>query len=264
MALTKKKAAKSAVPAAPKPAAKPAAAKPPRTPAPGAEMPTAPTPQVVGKVVLRALEDVKPNTWNPNEMTKFEREALRVGLLSDGWLASQSLLIWGTDEKGRRRDVIIDGEQRWTVARDCAFKQGPMVFLDGITESAAKALTVKMDSKRGTLNPDRLGALIREIQFELRPEGMAHDLGIPDAELMRLLAETPFVLDGSGQPAPAGGATPEMPSGRMSHVRMVQLFFDHDQHEEFARHTKDLAARYKTTNITETIIEVVRRAVAPS
>lgn len=80
--------------------------------------------RVVGEVVMRPLSDVQKNSWNPNRMTDFMKESLKQGLLSDGWLKSQSLLIWGTDDKGERRDVIIDGEHRWSAASELGFQIG--------------------------------------------------------------------------------------------------------------------------------------------
>lgn len=214
--------------------------------------------KVRGQVVIRPLASVGPNPWNPNVMTAFERESLKVGFTTDGWIASQALLIWGTDDKGKRRDLIIDGEHRHTIGVELGIVEGPMVFLDKLPESQAKALTVKMNAKRGTFDTDDLGKLLREIQFDLGAENLSLDLGIDDEALMKLLAE-PQVPDGPGKP----GSTPgDMPSGMASHVRMVQLFFDEKQHEEFARITKELAARWSKENTTDTVLEAVRRAGA--
>ena len=60
--------------------------------------PTADTIQVKGKVVLKSLQSVSPNDWNPNRMTPHMQESLSYGLHTDGWLASQALLIWGKDD----------------------------------------------------------------------------------------------------------------------------------------------------------------------
>lgn len=91
---------------------------------------TPPPSNIVGEVVRRALNTVKPNPWNPNVMTVFEKESLKNGLLVDGWMSSQALLIWGTDEKGKVHNLIIDGEHRWTAATDLKFSEGPMVVLN--------------------------------------------------------------------------------------------------------------------------------------
>lgn len=215
---------------------------------------------VVGKAVSMALSKVKPNGWNPNRMTPFMKESLRAGLKSDGWVASQALLIWGTNAEGKRQDVIIDGEHRWTVASELGFDKGPMVFLDGLTESQAKALTIKMNQKRGEFEEDGLAALIKSIHGDLLGENIALDLGIREEELMVMLAEPPVVLDmGEDAQPPKGpeGSTAGIPS---SNVRMVQLFFNEETHGEFTEAVRRLATKLGTKTVTDTVLEAVRHA----
>lgn len=217
-------------------------------------------PRVVGEVVMRAHGSVRPNSWNPNEFTPFMLQSLKHGLQTDGWLISQALLVWGTDEAGKRRDVIIDGEHRWQVAGELGFEDVPMVFLNGLSEIQAKALTVKMDSKRGKFG-DALPDLLREIQHELGADDMSFDLGIEAEALMSMLAE-PTDLPGD-DPIDGDGSPPgDVPSGMASHVKMVQLFFNKEQHEEFLGLVKELAPRYETKDVTATTLEAMRRARA--
>lgn len=222
------------------------------------------TPRVVGKAVMTRLDKVRANDWNPNRMTAFLRESLKQGLETDGWLASQALLIWGTDEKGRSKNIIIDGEHRFEVARELGFKEGPMVFLSGITETQAKALTVKMNQKRGSWDEDMLASLIRGIQYDLPVPDMSLELGIPDVDLMVMLAEPPNDVFANGQaPSPPTG-TVEMPSGKMEHMRMVQLFFDANSHAEFQGLIEKLSTEAKTKNVTDTVMSGLRRACSAS
>lgn len=212
---------------------------------------------------IKPLSLVKPNVWNPNRMTPFQRSSLKVGFETDGWIMSQQLLIWGTDEKGKTKNIIIDGEQRWTVAPDAGFTHGPMVFLHGLTEAQAKALTVKMDQKRGQFDEASLGALLREVQFELGVDNLSLDLGIDDTMLARFLAEPEVVLPGTDlSPSENGsgsGAGPGMPT---STVRMVSLFLNPETHAEFSEAVRKLADVYGTKTVTDTTLEAVRRASA--
>lgn len=157
-----------------------------------------PSPKVVGRVKMIRLSKVKPNDWNPNVMTPEMRESLRYGLETDGWIISQSLLVWGTDEKGKRQDIIIDGEHRWLVANELGFKHGPMVFLDGLSLDEAKKLTVKMDRKRGTFDMDKLGELLRTA--DIRMETAPLDLGFDEGTLRKLLELPKFDPDKDGPP----------------------------------------------------------------
>ena len=217
-------------------------------------------PRVVGEVVMRDLSLVRPNTWNPNEMTPFERQSLRHGLDTDGWLKSQSLLIWGSDEKGRPQNIIIDGEQRWTVATESGFKKGPMVFLEKMTKAQARALTVKMDQKRGHFNRDKLGLVLREIQYEFADD-FALNIGIPQEELMPMLAEPEIVLPGDDLSPNDNLALPGTGSGlASSSVRAVQLVFNPETLAEFNAGVRKLAAKYKTTSVSDTVLETIRDA----
>jgi len=171
------------------------------------------TTRVVGEVVMRPLTDVKPNGYNPNRMTDFMKESLKQGLTSDGWLKSQALLIWGTDETGSRRDAIIDGEHRWTAATELGFPEGPMVFLDGVTESQAKALTIKMNQKRGEFDPIGLSELVRSIQYDFNDSPMDLSLGLGNDELVQLLMEPALPEEPEAEPTPEpqpAGADPNV------------------------------------------------------
>lgn len=216
-------------------------------------------PRVVGKTISRDLSTVKPNTWNPNRMTPFLRESLKHGLKTDGWLASQALLIWGSDERGRTKSIIIDGEHRWTVAGELGFKKCPMVVLEKMTEAQAKALTVKMNQKRGEFDPALLSTLLREIQYDY-PEDLSLQMGFEQNELMPLLAEPEVIVAGDDlveiDRGPSGAGS-GMPS---SQVRMVQLFLNPDTHAEFNELIRKLATKYGTKNVSDTTLEAIRHA----
>lgn len=213
---------------------------------------------VGGKVIERDLKSVQPNNWNPNHFTDFELQSLKFGFQRDGWLISQALLIWGKDEKGRQKNIIIDGEHRWTVGCELGFKKGPMVFLNGITEAQAKALTIKLGTKRGTADPTDLGALIREIQASLPGDELALDLGIEQEVLMAHLIVPVDVTPGDGS-SEAGTPPGEIPSGQATHVRMVQLFFNKEQHTEFDGLVKKCAGDFQTKDVSATVMEAMRR-----
>ena len=214
---------------------------------------------------MRELTAVQPNVWNPNRLTERTFESLKHGFQTDGWISSQALLIWGKDDKGVQRDVIIDGEHRWKVATELGYTVGPMVVLDGLTEAQAKALTVKMDARRGVFDPETLGVLLREIQFEVGNASLGLELGLEDDVMLKLLAEPAELLP---IPAPApgfGSDIPEEAQGApppIANIRLVQLFFDDKGHDEFRAMLKEAAKRFGTKNETETVQEAVRRALA--
>ncbi len=202
---------------------------------------------LVGKVVQHDLAKLKPNPWNPNEMDSFTFESLKHGFETDGWLASMALLVWGKDDQGKRQDLIIDGEQRWSAATQLGLKKGPTVFLDGLTETQAKALTIKLDQKRGKFNKLKLSNLVAELVKTSDPSALGMDLGIAPAALAALLKPHNIL--------------PPEPS-RNVHTRQVPLYFDQEQAAEFHLLVQELAKKLKTETVTDTVMAALRRAAA--
>jgi hypothetical protein len=143
-----------------------------------------------GKVEILPLANVQPNGWNPNIVPEHVMDSIRHGFRADGWLVSQALLVWATDDQGAERNVIIDGEHRWRAGVDVGLDKGPMVRLKGLSEIEAKALTVKLNQKRGAWDTEALAALVAEISPALIEAGtdLAVDLGFSSGEVNALIA----------------------------------------------------------------------------
>lgn len=202
-----------------------------------------PAPQVTGEVVIRPLADVKPNDWNPNKMTPFQMESLKQGFRDDGWLASQSLLIWGSDEKGRKKNIIINGEHRWTAAQELGFIEAPMVFLERISKAEAMALTIRVDQKHGEPNEAKLAKLIGGLKDNLSTPNFELSIGIEKKALEKLLA----TRDVDPDEAP-------ITSSMAAHAQQVPLFFSKEQHAEFSTFCRALGKKYKTLTVSETVL----------
>lgn len=232
-----------------------------------------PAGHVRGEVQIHDLNIVRPNPWNPNEMTPAMLESIKHGFTTDGWLVSQALLIWGIDDGGEERNMIIDGEHRWRGATELGMLQGPMVVLDGLSEPQAKALTVKLNQKRGDWNQEGLATLLQSIQYEVAGGITGIDMGFTDDEMMKLLATDSVDLAGldpmagdeaTGDPGELRSPTLPSPSSeppQQSGVRMVQLFLDDLTQPMFMEHIKQLAEKWGTKNVTDTTLEAVRRMV---
>jgi len=229
--------------------------------------------EVVGKVETRALASVEPNPWNPNRMSAFVRASLKAGLESDGWLSSQALLIWGSDENGETKDLIIDGEHRWRVAQELGFREGPMVVLHNLKESRAKGLTIKMNQKRGTFEDDGLAALIQELMTGEDAEAFALDVGFTEDEIAGMLSESAAVTEIAGASeapaAPSVGAASvaeslppaapaPAPTPEYQQVKMVQMLFDDERFARFNRLIADLGKAYGKRTVSDTVMEALR------
>lgn len=215
--------------------------------------------EVVGVVKVRPLNLVKPNDWNPNEMDAQMSASLRQGLVEDGWLLSQSLLVWGKDNRGKDRNLIIDGEHRWTEALALGFTEGPMVVLDGLKPAEARALTIKLNQKRGRFN-DLLPDVIRSIQRDLPSIDLGLSLGFDPEELYRYLAQPVEKVVGAPVPAANSNETPPTTVSRNVSVTMVPLFLSEAEHTEFQSLVRQFGGTFGTDTASETVLEGMRRA----
>lgn len=205
---------------------------------------------LVGDVVHIPRDSVRPNPWNPNVVAPEMLEALRFDLETNGWLVSQAMTVWNTDERGRKQGLILDGEHRWTLA--AGMKKVPAVLLDGLTEAQAKALTLKLAQRRGHFDVDQLADIVRSLQrsSEVSSELALH-LGYSDdyiAELTR-----PAAPPASMAPPPAASTN--------SNVKMVPLFFSAEQHAEFDALVVSLGKRWKIDNVTDTVARAVQESL---
>ncbi len=239
-----------------------------------------PTGFLRGKVAIEPLSGFKPNAWNPNRMTPRMMRAMVDGLRRDGWLVSQALLVWGIDDRGVARNVIIDGEHRYRAALETGLTEGPVVRLDGITEAQAKALTVKMNQKRGDFDSEMLSELMRGIQYDdslLRDDSdLSLMFGFEQEEMMRLLAEPEPALElktPKTSPVPSSGDQPardvssrsdsieELPA---SDIKMVRLFFNVSQHEEYIKLIRSACNALGTDNPSDATILALRSVTKSS
>lgn len=215
--------------------------------------------EVVGKVQVRPLASVKPNDWNPNEMDAQMSASLRQGLVEDGWLLSQSLLIWGKDNRGKDRNLIIDGEHRWTEATALGFESGPMVVLNGLKPAQARRLTISLNQKRGRFN-DLLPDVLRSIQAELPSVDLGLSLGFDPEELYRILAQKTETVGAPARPGAGNSEPPPATVSRNASVTMVPLFLSEPESVEFQSFLQRLGPSFGTDTTSATILEGMRRA----
>lgn len=142
-------------------------------------------PHLRGEVVIADLTTLQPNSWNGNQMDELERESIKAGFRKEGWLVSQALTVWRTDETGEEKNIIIDGEQRWTCALDAGLLQGPVVYLDGITEAEARKLTVQLYKRRGAWTDEGLAAALQPIDLNIPTDSL--ELGFEPEQLAHLM-----------------------------------------------------------------------------
>lgn len=124
------------------------------------------------------LDSVKPNDYNPNEME--EREFAFLKDMIDKYGFSQALVVTSDF-------VIIDGEQRWTAAKELGAKEIEVKVLP-VTLAEAKALTVNYNRIKGTFNPTLLGSLIQDLANEFGLDKV-NEMVVIDPTELKLLNE---------------------------------------------------------------------------
>jgi ParB-like chromosome segregation protein Spo0J len=217
-----------------------------------------------GEVHVLPLALVQPNGWNPNVCPPHVQASIEHGFRTDGWLVSQALLVWGKDDKGKDRHLIIDGEHRHAAGLAVGLEEGPMVVLDGLTEVEAKALTIKMNQRRGDWDPDLLGNLLRDLEDMGAPVD-ALDMGFDNEALAALMAGAAQEVDPMAAPgaslatdaADAGGAAM---SSVGQNVKTVQLVFGDAEHGEFVNRVRALQKARGESVAAKVLLDVVRAA----
>lgn len=107
------------------------------------------------------VDQIEKNTFNPNVMSQEDFESLKQGMKVTGpkhVLAIDRLIIspknvFYNDPKAEPEIfVIVDGEHRWTAAKELGWDSVPCEILD-IGEELARAMNYRRNRERGSLDP---------------------------------------------------------------------------------------------------------------
>jgi ParB-like chromosome segregation protein Spo0J len=147
---------------------------------------------VGGEVRMRRLSLYSPNPWNPNEMDPEEYASLKEILRVHGWARSDALLVWATNEAGKRQNLVINGEHRQKAALEIGMVEGPVVEMHRISRREAVEWTIRLDKARGSFNPTKLRlTLARELDFRNVDDQVALRLGFSATEARDLRLQIP-------------------------------------------------------------------------
>lgn len=192
--------------------------------------------------------DLKPNPKNWRTHPKAQQDALR-GVLAEVGLADACL----ARELPDGSLMLIDGHLRAETLGD---GDVPVLILD-VNEAEADKILATLDPLAAMADSDaaKLDELLRNVDTgsEALQKLMASTAS--DAGLYQELSAP--VGDGDEEP-PEDETDDPAPSG----VRMVQLFLDESNIGEFQEACTKLAEEFATENITDTVLEAVRRASA--
>lgn len=123
------------------------------------------------KLALVPIDNVWPNDYNPKEEATPEYEKVLKSLKRNG--LKQPIFVRELDG----RLVIVDGEQRWTAARELGYENIYVYNLGVISEERAKALTIwlevqvpfdKLDLAKIAIDLTKVGIELPYEDYELK------------------------------------------------------------------------------------------------
>jgi ParB family chromosome partitioning protein len=107
------------------------------------------------------IDDVEPNSWNPNSMTQEELDRLSQEIDEVGFIDPIEVVLLDT---GKYR--ILGGEHRHVAAKELGFDHIPCMVLKGARwqdEDLQKLVTVRLNSIKGRINPEKMAVLYHQM-----------------------------------------------------------------------------------------------------
>lgn len=159
--------------------------------------------------------------------------------------------------------TVIDGNGQLEAARQLGWDRIAAVKFEDAAKAKAYAVAINRSAELSGWDEAQLARTLDELA---RADGFDGSVvGFTEAELMKLIASASEAEVGAGDaPAPPPTAPPgdSLPPPPPSHVRMVQLFFDEKTQPQFIESVKLLAAGYKTSSVTDTVLCAVLEVAA--
>jgi len=132
-------------------------------------------------ILYMPIDDIYPNTYNPNRQGDHEFEMLLTSIEEDGFT---------TPVVVNQDHVIVDGEHRWRAAAALGMKEIPVVMVD-MNDEQMRMSTIRHNRARGTHDIELEAAVLRDLQELGALEWAKDSLGLDDLELNRLLNDVP-------------------------------------------------------------------------
>lgn len=113
--------------------------------------------KITGTYKMVGLEELRPNPWNPNAMTKEVMDAEKKSIETFGFVDPITV----RSAKGHYE--VIDGEHRLKAAQALKLGKVPVIDLGTIDDATAKQLTIVLNETRGKAKQKELAELIADL-----------------------------------------------------------------------------------------------------
>jgi hypothetical protein len=145
------------------------------------------------------IEDLKPNTWNPNEMPEDTFDFLVSRIKKVGFRDPILTLADGT---------IIDGEHRWRALKEVGTEDTWVMEVEDDILTAREE-TINMNLIKGDFNPIKLGKLVASLVSESSLEEVANNIVIDSYEMEAMIELVQDLKDAPGLPDDYSPALPK-------------------------------------------------------
>lgn len=139
-------------------------------------------------VVYVDVNDINPNSYNPNRQTDKDFELLRSSIRADGF--TQPVIVI------RHNNEIVDGEHRWRAAIAEGYAKVPVVYVD-MTPEQQRISTLRHNRARGSEDMNLAAELLRDLEARGASDFAQTELLISSAEMDFMLQDVkpPEILE---------------------------------------------------------------------
>jgi len=126
------------------------------------------------------IDQIEPNPWNPNRMSKREFEALKQEIQKRGQIYP---IVVRELENGKYQ--IIDGEHRWKAMKELGYRTIKIINLGKVDDRLAKILTVNLNQIRGEFDIEALYTLIESMisKEEIDPNILKEEMPLLEEDI---------------------------------------------------------------------------------
>lgn len=128
-----------------------------------------------------AADQIAPNPWNPNRMSRDKMGKLKAEIRRRGFGAP----ILVRPAEGRYQ--IVDGEHRWRIARELRIPMIPCVVTE-MDPMTARIKTIQMNGFRGENDPGRLATLLSELSMAFGSQKLSSLLPWSEMEIGQMIS----------------------------------------------------------------------------
>lgn len=131
-------------------------------------------------IVSVPVDELKPNTYNPNQQNVDDFDLLVKSIEEDGFTLPVVVNSGETDAK--LHNVIIDGEHRWRAAQVLGMPAVPVIYKD-MDEGTMRASTLRHNKARGKHDAMLESKVLADLVGEIGADELSSSLNLDPVEL---------------------------------------------------------------------------------